>query len=509
MIAFINKLKNNNIIKSSVGLVFITLAVKIFGYAEKVVLAYYFGTCYQVDVYTLILTIVLSIFFFFREIIEPGFLNVFMISKLKGDETTTWNLFNKTIRGVLLITLLISFFSLLFPSVLVKIFAPGFGPEKWALSEKLIPIVIPACIFLAISTITSITLNGQKIFVLPASGELVFKGLIIFFIVLLYKQFGIVGAAFGILAGSAGRLMVHLTKLYKKISFKTVPVDKVYKKQMWVLTWPLLLGVGFSQLSGIIDNVFASYLGEGSIAALNYSKKIVELPIIVFPYILSVVVFPYFSQLSIEKDNQRLNHLLGESLRWIILTFLPLSVFFFAFSNEITSVIFQRGAFDAYSTLLTSKPLSVYSIGMIFFAIETIIVIFYFAKGETKTPVFVGMICVVLNIGLTYVLVRLIGYTGIAYAFVIQKIVKNVVLLLLLNKKVQPDIKGIFSFLMKSVVAAFIFSVLIIVFKKYFTEFLIAGLIIKTAFLGGLFVFAGIFYFISLYFSGLLRSRID
>ena len=273
MFKLLNKLRKNGVIKSSIGLLIITMSVKLIGYVEKLILAYYYGTSYQVDVYTLIITIVISLFILFREIIEPGFLNVFLEAKSKGDEETAWGLFNKTIRLILLITVAISLITIVFPDKVINIFAPGFAGEKFELSVSLIQIAIPACIFLALSTLTGITLNGLKVFALPASGEIVFKAFIILCLIFFYKEFGIAGAAIGIVLGSIGRLSVHLLKLYKKISFRPIELDNTYLKKMWLLTWPLLLGVTFSQISSLVDNIFASFLHEGSISALSYSKK--------------------------------------------------------------------------------------------------------------------------------------------------------------------------------------------------------------------------------------------
>jgi peptidoglycan biosynthesis protein MviN/MurJ (putative lipid II flippase) len=172
MLKLFDKIKGNAILKSSAGLLIITLLIKVFGYVEKIILAYYYGTSYQVDVYTVIITITLTLFYFFREIIEPGFLPVFMGARNKDDEKGAWNLFNQGIRLILIITVIITIVTVLFPGKVINIFAPGFEGIKLNLSAQLVQIAIPACIFLAISTLTSITLNAQKIFVLPASGEL-------------------------------------------------------------------------------------------------------------------------------------------------------------------------------------------------------------------------------------------------------------------------------------------------------------------------------------------------
>jgi O-antigen/teichoic acid export membrane protein len=146
--------------------------------------------------------------------------------------------------------------------------------------------------------------------------------------------------------GAAVKLAVHGIALWKNMSFENTGIHSGYIRAVWVLAWPLLIGIIFSQISTLTDNVFASWLQEGSISALNYAKKVVELPVLVFPYALSIVVFPFFSELHIEKDLRRLRHLLRETLKWIAIVFIPLSVLLFFFSDPVTQLVFQRGAFD-------------------------------------------------------------------------------------------------------------------------------------------------------------------
>ena len=507
--AVVGKLLNNNILKSSFGLLSITLIVKVFGYVEKLVLAKYFGTSYQVDVYTLVLTIILSLFYFFREVVEPGFLNIFLDAKSKGKDEVSWNLFNKGLRLILPVTIVISLMSLFFPGIFIKIFAPGFDGKEITLAGQSIRIAVPSCVFLALSTLTSITLNGLKMFVLPASGELVFKGVIIGFMVLLYNEYGIVGATIGIVAGSAGRLMLHMVKLYKRVNFKKITIESEYKKKLWLLTWPLLFGVGFSQVSGLVDNIFASYLQEGAIAALSYAKKVVELPVVIFPYVISIVIFPYFSQLAIEKQAEKLKTLLSQALKWITIAFLPVAMFFIFYATPIIEVIFERGAFDANSTALTSRPLLIYSFGMIFFAIETILVIFYYANADTKTPIFVGIACVILNILLTWVFVNTIGYIGIALAYVIQKAIKNMILLYLVKFKVEFRKKDTMVFLSKVLGSSLIFGLLVFVGKIFFYEEFSSGLIMKASFIAVSFTFSAIVYLFLLSRIGLLNTNME
>lgn len=426
---FSNTLKNK-LFKASVGLISINLFAKVLGYGEKLLLAKYFGTGYQVDVYTVVITLIFSFFYFFREIVEPSILRIFL-EKEKEENGEGWAIFNFGIRIILGLTIIVSVLIYAFPEKTIKIFASGFEGEKFLLAISLLRKTIISCIFLSLSTLTSIILNAKKYFVFPALGDLIFKLIIILGFLLIDLENGILGIGIAIVIASLLKLGLHLGLLYKNLSFSKLNVSKDSKAQMLRLSIPLLAGVIFSQCSGIIDNNFASKLQEGAISSISYAKKIIELPIVILPYVLSIVVFPFFSEFSIKNQTEKLHKLLTDTLYFLTILFLPLALYFVFNSYEIVELIFKRGAFDQNSVILTYKPLLIYSFGLVFFAIEAILVIYYFSQADTKTPVIIGIVCVCLNIVLTWVLIKKIGYLGIPLAYVIQKGIKNIWLLIL------------------------------------------------------------------------------
>lgn len=505
--ATIKKIKENPIVRSSVAIAIITVAAKILGYAEKLTLAYFFGTSYQVDVYNVTVTIVLSVFILFREIIEPGFLNSFLKAKNNKDEKSAWNLLNTFIVYIFIITLLLSLFVYFNPAGIIDLFAPGFKDQKKELAITLIQLAFPACIFLSVSTVTNITLNGLKRFALPASGELVFKAFIILCLLFLYRYWGIMAAVAGLLLGSFFKLGTHLLALYKQLSFKPRPGQSYYLKNAWNLSWPLLIGVLFSQAGNLADNVFASSQQEGAISALSYANKLIEFPVLIFPYILSVVIFPYFAELSISKEKEKLAGLLSQSLSWITVIFVPLAVFYFISCREIVDLVFRRGAFNDHSVLLTTTPLRYYSIGMIFFAIETVLVIFYFANANTKVPIFTGIVCVVEKIILSYVLIKVMGYAGIALAHVISKATKNIILLLLLQRSISIQLHVVAVFMGKVIVACILAAIAVLFVKDFIQYASDTSLIKKLLFLGATFGAGTAIYIVSLFMMKFRISR--
>lgn len=492
----------SNIIKSTFAVMVITLFVKGFGFLEKVLLAYYYGTGPEVDAFLVAFGVIFALFLLIRELIEPGFLRVFMEALSSGDKEGAWRFFNTIGILIFIIISAVVTLAVIFPEGIVTLFAPGFSSEKKALTIKLTRLAFPASLFLSISALTYITLNGLKQFALPAVGDLLFKGGIILGLVLLYERMGILGVVWGIVFGAIGRLLIHLAYLWKQVSIRRSSFRSPYLKTMKQLTWPLIIGVIFSQISGLVDLVFASYLVDGSIAALSYAKKIVDMPILLFPYVLSIVIFPYFSQLAIEKKRSELSILLSQSLRWIAFVFLPLSVLLLILATPVVQLLLQRGAFDAASTQLTSGPLTFYTLGMVAFAVETVIVLFYFACADTKTPVVVGIICVLLNIVLTYIFIQFMNHHGIALALVISKSLKVLILLRLIKGKIEVNWIAMKRFLTKISLATAVMGISVYVINMNISEMFPANLLSKLYYLIFCFVTGGFLYLLTVYSLG-------
>ncbi|MGV8094232.1 MAG: lipid II flippase MurJ [Mangrovibacterium sp.] len=146
---------------------------------------------------------------------------------------------------------------------------------------------------------------------------------------------------------------------------------------------------------------------------------------------------------------------------------------------------------------------------MVFFAIETILVIFYYANADTRTPVFVGMACVVLNILLTWGFIQLIGYTGIALAFVIQKMIKNLTLVYLLKNKIPYNLKSVLSVLSKIIISFIVFFILITLTRIFLFHEFDKSMTGETGFLMFSFIGGGLIYLLILERWGLLKINVD
>lgn len=431
----------SNIARASVAIAVIALGAKILGFGEKVVTAHFFGTGWQVDAAYVALSIPAAVFFLVRELIEPAFLPLFVENLRGGRERRGWQLFTFVGAVILAITGVCVAAAWMWPLGIADAFAPGFDGRSRDLTAELIRLVAPGAIFLSLSSLTYITLNAYRRFVLPALGDLAWKAGPMAGVALLVRPLGITALAVGYLVGAAGRLAVHWVGLARRLPRLSFPEKEARRdlSRLTLLMLPLVLGSGFSMISDLADNFFASMLGEGGVAARSFAKKLKDLPLEVIPYTLSVVLFPYFAHLAADRDQERLYALLGNAARGLGAFFAAVAVCIVLLPEPIVSLALERGAFGVEARERTAWALQMYGLGMITFALETILVNFYFAVQDTVTPVVLGLLGVLVNILLTRLLIEPLGVGGVALAQTISKTLKvGALAVLLQRKRAQP-----------------------------------------------------------------------
>ena len=318
-----------------------------------------------------------------------------------------------------------------------------------------------------------------------------------------YQSMGIYALGLAVFLGAVARLAVHLLGLGKRLAWPKLRLGSTEMKQMGLLTAPIALGVIFSQASTLVDNAFASMLADGTVSALTYAKKLIDLPVVVLPYALGIVVFPYFSQLKLEKRLHELLGLFSDALYWIVLVFVPLSLFMLWNATPIVQLALERGAFDANSTSLTAPALSIYAIGLTAFAVETVLVLLYYAMGDTRRPIGIGILMVLINFALTWALLSSLGHLGIALALVVSKTLKVIVLLWMLKGKFTINFGPGLRIFSKILLAALPVAALLFVADAYVAAGLPDGKLMDAAYLGGLFTGTGIVFLLMVKVLGL------
>lgn len=181
----------------------------------------------------------------------------------------------------------------------------------------------------------------------------------------------------------------------------------------------------------------AVIVGAGGIAAIYYANRMIQFPLGVFGYALSSVALPSLSKLAQEGDMVRFRSTLIFALRNLMLILIPTALGMVIFSNWIIHTVFQRGAFDAYSTGVTSQVMFYAAMGLPFFGASRILVAAYYALQDTKTPVKAATASLVVNAVLNAALMFPLKIGGIALASSIAGAVNCYLLWRGLNNKLS------------------------------------------------------------------------
>lgn len=420
-----------------VSLSTIALLTKVFGFAEKFVIGYFFGTSDTADVYFASTAIILSIIWFVKELMYPTLLPVFADS-MSQSKTASGNLFRKAFLSAAGFLVAASLLLLLSPGLLTRILLPGFSESKRIFTSGMLRTLAPAAFFLGLATVTFTTLNAHRRFLKAAIPEALNKLFIVLGLVLLIPVLGIHSLA---LVMGLGGLACLLAQLYfiPERSFlwknKKNEGDNDYFKKVLLLMGPVAFGVVFSHISGHVDNLLASTLPSGRLSYLGYSKKLIDAILLIGPVALVTVVYAQLSHLASANEYEKFRTLISKSFRLIIYLSVPVACLLTGLREPIIRFLFQRGQFTADSTFGTSQAFMIYAIGLTTFSLETLFVYSFFAVKDTKTPVLYGVLCVLLDILLAIVLLRPLGYLGIAGAFVISKTIKILALGTVLSKR--------------------------------------------------------------------------
>src|SRR5262245_12746012 len=290
---------------------------------------------------------------------------------------------------------------ILLSPLIVRLFASGFidTPGKLELTTLLNRIMFPYIFLISLSALAMGILNSFHRFGAPAFSPVVLNLTMIAFS-FLGGLFGNVTKtlAVGVVAGGVVQLAIQIPALLQSgwrirfgVNFAHPGVRRVAK-----LLGPVVFGVGIVQVNVLVDTQFASYLEEGSVTAIYYADRVMELVLGGYAVAVSTVILPLLSRQAALREMEELKTTLNFATRLILFITLPATVGLVLLRREIIEVLFEHGDFNAHSTALTAWALPFFAVGLSAFAMVKIIVPAFYALHDTRTPVKIAFIAMFL-----------------------------------------------------------------------------------------------------------------
>ncbi len=193
-----------------------------------------------------------------------------------------------------------------------------------------------------------------------------------------------------------------------------------YIKVKIIETWrkfiPAAFGGGILQINLLVDTILASLLGFGSISYLYFADRIAQLPLGIIGIALGTTLLVSLSKSNANRDTNQFSKELIISLRIGLFFSIPSALVFINFSDLLIKVLFERGEFSFQETIQTSYALLAYALGVPAFIMLKSCQPAFLAEGNTKIPMYIGFVLLILNIILSFSLMIFLKHAGIALA---------------------------------------------------------------------------------------------
>jgi putative peptidoglycan lipid II flippase len=339
--------------------------------------------------------------------LASAFIPTFTSLLTKDDNKGAWHLASSIFNLILLVISITSLIAAIFaPQVVRYVLAPGFAdqPAKEALTIDLVRLMLPSAAIFALSGLVMGILNSYHKFFVPALAPSMYQIGMIFGVLVLSPSMGIIGLAWGVLIGASLHLLLQVPSLIRlgarytpTLGLKTPAVHEVAR-----LMGPRLLGVAVVQLNFWINIRLASQHPEGSVTGIVIAFALMLMPQAAIAQSIAIAAMPTFSaQYALGKLNE-MRHSLASSLRGVLLLSLPASLGLILLRKPLIVLLYQRGEFDSRSTELVAWALLWYAVGLVGHSVVEIVSRAFYALHDTKTPVFVGIAAMSLNVVFSY-----------------------------------------------------------------------------------------------------------
>ncbi|MBQ1820387.1 MAG: murein biosynthesis integral membrane protein MurJ [Clostridia bacterium] len=449
------------VFRGTVVITLVGILAKFTSFIAEAILAAYLGTTYQSDAYYMVNGVQMVIYPMISVGIWKVFLPLYKEKITHGLKEEADALTNHVITFFSIVSFLAVGLMILLAGPIVSVVAPGFEGETRALCIKLVRISAPMYFFIIAAAIYASILQANNKFLGSQIREVASHIPTILAAIFFYKRFGIEAMAIALVVGGAVRLLIELP--FVNWGYRYRPDFRFKTHEFGVLLKRLpsaLISEGVVQLNTLIDKAMASTLPEGTISALNYGHKLIN----VFSGLLSTAIatalYPQMIELIALKKEDELSSLLEKIIDIFAALMIPVTLACVLFRIELVAVVFERGSFSKASTAVTSGVFALYSLGLFFVASNTIVTDLFYGYGDTKTPMLISVASLVINVILNIVLIHLWSVNGLALATSLSSIITFLFRIVAAKKYVKLDWKRmtvtIVKVLLASAVACFL-----------------------------------------------------
>ena len=504
-----------NLIKSTGTFSFFTIISRLLGYVRDILIAVFLGAGPLADAFFVAFRIPNT----FRRLFSEGTFNAAFVPSYssllfnkKESQKFANNIFNILVIGLLFLVIIIEIIMPLF----VFLIAPGFEGDyqKMELAITLTRITFPFLMFISLASFFSAILNSHNKFAVASATPIILNILLIGVLLLgkilndklvYYLSYTVT------LSGIVQFIFLYFfVKKYFSpnisFSFKINNKIKLFFKKLL----PSIFSSGVTQINILVGTIIASFQAS-AVSYLYYADRIYQINLAIAGVAIGTVILPQLSKHVQGNKKDKINLIQNKALELSLFLSIPAALALLIASEEIISSLFGYGSFNELSVMNSAKALFYFAIGLPAFSLIKIFSAFFFARHNTKVPFYISLTSVLLNVFISVVFFKEVGFIIIPIATTISSWFNAILLFIFLK------IKDLFSFnlvFLNRFIKILLASVLMGIFFKYviyfFNDKMLYEASFKAIYLIGAVILGLIFYLlIAILIKAFKRSDIN
>jgi putative peptidoglycan lipid II flippase len=461
-----------NLIKSTGTFSFFTIISRLLGYVRDILIAMFLGAGPLADAFFVAFRIPNT----FRRLFSEGTFNAAFVpsySSLLGNKKMSQkfanNIFTLLIIGLFFLVLVIEIMMPLF----VFLIAPGFDGDyqKMELAITLTRITFPFLMFISLASFFSAILNSHNKFAIASAAPIILNilliGVLLFGKILNDQLVYYLSYAVTISGILQFIFLYFFVKKYfaPKINFSFKIDEKV--KFFFIKLLPSIFSSGVTQINILVGTIIASFQAS-AVSYLYYADRIYQINLAIAGIAIGTVILPQLSKHVQNNKKEKINSIQNKALELSLFLSIPAAIGLLVASEEIISSLFGYGSFDKSSVINSAKALFYFAIGLPAFSLIKVFSAFFFARHNTKIPFYISLTSVLLNVFISIIFFKEIGFIIIPIATTISSWFNAILLFIFLK------IKNLFSFNLMFInrfIKILLSSILMGIFFNYIIHF--------------------------------------
>jgi putative peptidoglycan lipid II flippase len=412
---------SKKVLLSSLKMATATFSSRILGLVREQAMAAAFGASGLTDAFTIAYRVPNMLRDLFAEgAFSSAFVPVFTEIKQMGEQEARrllWSLF------VLLgsITSFLSLLIIIFAPEIVQLFTNELftsDQHRFELTTLLVRIMAPFLVFISLAALFMGALNALKVFFIPSLAPAFFNVvmiLCIWFLPPVLKERGmepIVSLALGVLLGGFVQMLVQLPMIFKKAYGPLGPIQLINKSTKKIMHRIGIgtVGIAATQINILVTTILATGTTIGAVSWLTYAFRLFQFPVGILSVSIAGSNLVHFSDAWKKGEKEQAVDLLKSSYILSIITIVPAFALLYAMAGESINLVFERGAFDRHDTLMSTKALHFYLLGLPFYGLYKIFAPTFFTLDKPKIPVKISVFSILCNVIFCVTMIYGFGY---------------------------------------------------------------------------------------------------